>query len=469
MHKGPAGEFAALSLGDKRLEVRARTTLEALATRPSAGAPQVLSDAELEGYYRFVNNDRVTFEALLGAHVAATVQRSKGLERVVVAHDTTDFRFSDEVAREGLGPMDNGGQGFYAHLSLALGPARQALGVVAVEPWTRSSRVSNGQTQGERYADPAKESLRWMRAVRRVEQTFASGPRLVHVMDREGDDYDILCQLVSHDLAFVIRAGHDRRLPGEDGRLKAFARQLEVRCMRGAALGSRRKNRPARQQKPYPPRDAREAVLSFAAETVTLHRPERSRAERGEITVNLVHVHEPAPPPDCEAVEWFLLTSEPIATEEQILQIVDDYRSRWVIEEYFKALKTGCAYEKRQHETKDALLNALGIFIPIAWSLLNLRTLSRSVAASGRPATEVLTPTQLQILRLESKGKLSATPTLREAVLLMARLFGGLQRSNGDPGWLSLGVAFERLLTIETGWRLAARFFTAEARERSDR
>jgi hypothetical protein len=448
-------EFEGLALGDERLNARGRRTLAALSLQPSAGAPRVLSEAELEGYYRFVNNERVSFPALLKAHVEATVQRATACERLLVAHDTTEFRFADETEREGLGPMDNGGQGFYAHFSLAVGSKRQALGVVGVEPWTRTSRTATKTTQKERYRDPSKESLRWMRAVGAAERVFEDGPRLIHVMDREADDYDILCKLTMSEHGFVVRAGYDRLLAEGADRLKTFARELEVRCERAADLSSRRRHRTEKKRKLYPPRDARTASLTFAANPVTLRRPDKSRAELAELTLNVVHVYESAPPEGYEPVEWFLLTSEPIETGEQILQVVDDYRARWVIEEYFKALKTGCAYEKRQHETKNALLNALGIFVPIAWSLLNMRTLSRDEYSAHRPAEDALTPTQIQILRLESKGKLSAHPTVGEAILLMARVFGGLQRSNGQPGWHILGRAFEKLLTMEAGWRLA--------------
>src|SRR5882672_2221293 len=138
-----AQDFDGLRLGDRRLEERARTTVTALSVRPAAGAPTVLNGAELEGYYRFVNNERVSF----AAHAEATVARAEGLTRVVVAHDTTDFRFADEVPRSGLGPMDNGGQGFYAQFSLAVAPERQPLGVVHVEPWTRKTRTSSAKTQ----------------------------------------------------------------------------------------------------------------------------------------------------------------------------------------------------------------------------------------------------------------------------------------------------------------------------------
>lgn len=467
-----AQEFARLKLGDRRLEARARATIAALAVDPGAGPPSVLSSAELEGYYRFVNNDAVSFDALLAAHRSEAWRRAAGRSKVVVAHDTTDFRFADEAPREGLGPMDNGGQGFYAHVSLLVGPGREALGVLRVEDWVRASRESKKQTQATRYADPNKEPLRWMRAVRKTELGVPDAVAIVHVMDREADDYDILCELVEGRHCFVVRASYDRRLSATDDdaspRLKTFARELEVKYRRDAELSSRRRSRPAKQRKSFPPREARTARLSFAAQTVVLRRPDRSKAVREELSLNLVHVWEPEPPEGSEPVDWFLYTSEPIHTEDDVFQVVDHYRSRWVIEEFFKALKSGCAFEKRQHETKDALMNALGMYIPIAWSLLRMRSLSRSEESAHLPATDVFSEVQLVILRQAAKGRLPATPTVREAVLLMARVFGGLQPSNGDPGWQILGRAYEKLLAREEGWLDAARWLRNSSR-RSDR
>lgn len=470
MHDRVAQEFASLRLGDRRLEERARKTVQALASEPSMGAPSVLTSAELEGYYRFVNNDAVGFPALLRAHADATWRRAAGKKEVVVAHDTTDFRFADEVPRRGLGPMDNGGQGFYAHFSLVVA-ARQALGVIRVEEWTRTTRTPPKKSQKERYDNPTKESLRWMRAVVETESR-ADGMAVIHVMDREADDYDIICALVEGGHRFVVRASYDRRLVSDDEnaspRLKTFARTFEVKCQRDADLSSRRRTRPAKQRNLYPPRNAREARLAFSAQSVTLRRPDKSKATRDELTLHLIHVWEPEPPEGCDPVEWFLYTSEPIQTEDQIFEAVDHYRSRWVIEEFFKALKSGCAYEKRQHETKDALMNALGVFIPIAWSLLCMRTLSRDSATAGRPAQDVFTDSQLELLREESNGRLPDAPTVRDAVLLMARVFGGLQPSNGEPGWQILARAFEKLLTMEAGWRRAIAWLENSG-ERSDR
>jgi hypothetical protein len=60
-----------------------------------------------------------------------------------------------------------------------------------------------------------------------------------------------------------------------------------------------------------------------------------------------------------------------------------------VIEEYFKALKTGCAIEKRQLESLRALVNALALFAVIAWRQLHLRSVAR--LTPDAPATNALT------------------------------------------------------------------------------
>ena len=68
-----------------------------------------------------------------------------------------------------------------------------------------------------------------------------------------------------------------------------------------------------------------------------------------------------------------------------------------MIEEFFKALKTGCAFEKRQIESLHTLENALAIFVPIAWILLRLRSIARDYP--DLPATFVLEPVEVTVLQ----------------------------------------------------------------------
>jgi hypothetical protein len=129
-------------------------------------------------------------------------------------------------------------------------------------------------------------------------------------------------------------------------------------------------------------------------------------------------------------------------------RVVDAYRARWTIEEYFKALKTGCAIEKRQLTTYDALCRALAIFLPVAWRLLLLRTLARSCPKA--PCSHVLTPLQIQILATMAK----APKSVRDGLWAVARMGGHLPR-NGEPGWQTIARGFERLVILEAGWNAA--------------
>lgn len=65
-------------------------------------------------------------------------------------------------------------------------------------------------------------------------------------------------------------------------------------------------------------------------------------------------------------VEWLLLTTEPVDTLAQILRVVDHYCARWLIEDYFKALKTGCSLEKRQSGSYHALTKVTALLAPLA-------------------------------------------------------------------------------------------------------
>jgi hypothetical protein len=171
------------------------------------------------------------------------------------------------------------------------------------------------------------------------------------------------------------------------------------------------------------------------------------------IDVNVVEVVELQPPKGEEPVHWMLVTTEPIDSVEQILEVVDLYRSRWLIEEYFKSIKTGCSYSKRQLDSIETLLSALAITLPIAWRLLALRHLER--CAPEAPVAGVLSDVQIEILRSRAKGcRWSPVPTLGEALYAVARL-GGHIRSNGRPGWQVLGRGWAKLMLMEAGYVIA--------------
>jgi hypothetical protein len=426
--------------------------VDSLAERSAESFPKAFDDAELEAAYRFFGNDQVTPEAILAPHFRQSVRRAAELPRVVVPHDTTQFEFSGQTKRQGLGRLIKpSAQGFFGHFSLAVSAdeERRPLGLLAVETIFRLKK-SIGQkkwTRDQRIG----ESDRWLRAVEGVECQLDGTVQAIHVMDREADQYTLLAALVEAGRPFVIRSFQDRRLEGEDEiRLREAACAARVTLRREVPLSPRPHIKGPKGQR-HPARRQRIARLSFAARAVELKRtPDAAKTNAATLRLNVIHVFERKPPPGEPPVEWFLLTSLPIDSDTAIAFAVDCYRARWTIEEFFKALKTGCQYERRQLETAHALLNALAILAPVAWRLLLLRHLARS--KRPLPATNALSPKQLEVLRAVAKKPLRAKPTARDAMLAVAAL-GGHLKSNGDPGWLVLGRGMHDLLLLELGWR----------------
>ena len=83
------------------------------------------------------------------------------------------------------------------------------------------------------------------------------------------------------------------------------------------------------------------ASLLVTSSSVEIAKDPR-RLTEGSLKLNVVSVWEPEPPGDEKGIERLLYTSEPVDNPEQMFQVVDWYRARWCIEEYFKALKQGC-------------------------------------------------------------------------------------------------------------------------------
>ena len=192
-----------------------------------------------------------------------------------------------------------------------------------------------------------------------------------------------------------------------------------------------------KDRKSHPGREARQAHLIVKACSISIKRPTQQKAADypRSLKLNVVHVSEPEPPEGETPVSWTLLSNLPISTEEEIAYIIDAYRSRWLIEEYFKALKTGCKYETRQMETLDALLVVLGLLAPIAWKLLEMRFMARY--APDRPASEVFSSQHLQILAAlrPKKSNITSASTAREAFMAVAKLGGFLNQMVSLDGW----------------------------------
>lgn len=449
-----AREFAGADFGDKRLTRRLGAIVDDVSVLPNQSFPDATDDdAALEGLYRFLGNESVTPGRILGPHVAATVTRIRAATGdVIIASDSSEFMFR----REEMGPLGENRTGFLGHFSLAVtsDDAKEPLGCLGFAGIIRPRGGRVGTTRERRNA-PDYEERRWWTSIDAAERAVAAPRKMIHVADREADNYELFAKLVAADYRFVLRMSYDRNVTGDQDTVKVTdvvhaapvltAYEVPVAERKALKRGAQRKS--ARSQ--------RLATVGVSGVRVQLVRPRWTTIDGPPtLDVNVVSVRELEPPKGEEPVEWRLVTTEPIATANDLLKVVDTYRRRWTIEEFFRALKQGCAIEKRQLEGARSIVNAVALFTPIAWQLLALRSMSRQ--APDRSASRYLTRLQIALLQHHPKIRLAKKPTVKDALYAIARL-GGHIKNNGDPGWLVLGRGFAKLLALEEGASLASK------------
>src|SRR5579871_4610561 len=97
-------EFEGAGLGDRRRSARLVRLATMLAASPERSFPRSAStQAALRAAYRFMSNDSITPDAILGPHRAQTVARAASVGTVIAISDSTQLEFPGEVDREGLG------------------------------------------------------------------------------------------------------------------------------------------------------------------------------------------------------------------------------------------------------------------------------------------------------------------------------------------------------------------------------
>jgi hypothetical protein len=208
-------ELEGAELGDRRRNERLEKVVDRLAHRPSASLPHALvTEAELEGAYRFLNSDAVGLQDVLRPHSDATVARCSHLSRVLLLHDTTAFTFGGQSRRKGLGKLSDGGQGFFGHFCLAATSEGVPLGVLGLKTYAREKKVK--RTRSKSTKRPERESLRWAALALEVGPLLPDAMTAIHVMDSEADDYELFAALAGAGQDFVIRTAQNRNVEEPD-------------------------------------------------------------------------------------------------------------------------------------------------------------------------------------------------------------------------------------------------------------
>jgi hypothetical protein len=454
-----SAEADGCDLGDQRLNQRYHLLLERLGADPQLSIPGACrGKAEVEAAYRFFDHPRVTPVRLLAPHIAATKRRMAAEKVVVVAQDTTEIDLTRPERVVG-GPLaDDHRCGFFSHPLLAMTSAGVPLGLLADRTWSRDP-ATVGLSKVRRKQQPLedKESVRWIEGYRQCCEAACAlpGVTVICVSDSEGDLYEafVEAQVQNHAAKFIVRACKVRRLAGEEQQFLhesvASTPLLGTRVLsvskRYAPPSEVRKRRKARRE--------RDAVLTIQAATVTPRAPWRVEGKLPSVPVTVVLASEANPPPGEEPIEWLLVTDLPTTTLAEAERVLDLYTRRWLIEVYFRVLKSGCGVEKLQLETAARMLNALTVYKIVAWRVLMLTMLGRS--CPELPCDAALEEAEWKAVYavLVRKKLPKKPPNLGTMVLLIARLGGHLGRKGDQPpGPKAMWIGLQKARTPALGW-----------------
>lgn len=454
--------FGGVEMSDERRVERVIKIATGIAQAPGASFTEMFERKyDVKAAYELFKDEEATPEQLQAGHRWQVKESLKKPGVYALLEDTSDMVWAGREPIPGLGPIGNGSeklQGFLLHSVLAVKwedpqpeagkrPGVEVIGLAHQEYYLRQPRPKK-ETRQERK-QRARESQLWERAT----ESLGEAPTdewvvWVRICDRGADIYEFMlgCQMVEHQ--FVVRASQNRCLMNPEtgvrqGYLLTTARTLP-------SLGTTTLTLRARANQAE-----REATLSLAATPVTIGAPSRPGIrpdQQPPITCWVVRVWEANPPAGVKPLEWILLTDQPVTSLADAVRVMRLYATRWFIEEFHKALKSGLGAERLQLQHAHRLWAAISIFSVVALRLLDIRELARLFPTA--PASVAgLDPLELEVLRLKHPSPLL---TVADVTLAIGRLGGHLNRTrDGLPGWHTLWRGMLKLRTLVEGFRLA--------------
>lgn len=454
-----------VKLGDRRLNRRLEQIVEPLIDHAHETIPEACGSwAATIGAYRFLENDKVSPDAIIAGVAQATVARCPRGGVLLAVQDTTSIDYTPHGFTQGLGPLESSRRrGIVLHSTLAVTPEGTPVGLLDQQLWARDPATLGKSQQRAEVPIEGKESAKWLHAIRAVTERVGGRCQVVTVADREADVYEVFALAHELDCDWVIRARHDRRLADGTGRVEAAVAAGPVLATQAIEV-ARQVNHPTRT-----------ATVEIRAIQVSLAPPpEQGTAAKAQwrqahpevptigptqmdaLPFGVVLVTEPQPPADTTPVRWLLVTSLPITSVDDVLTCIRYYRLRWLVERFHFVLKSGCQVEKLQLEQAIRLERALVIYSVVAAWLLWTTYLART--RPDAPASLILSDDAWRVLltvHYPHRPLPPEPPTIHEAIRLIARLGGFLARKgDGEPGVKTIWRGFRHLNDVEFAYHI---------------
>jgi hypothetical protein len=390
----------------------------------------------------------------MASHAASrTSERVVGRE-IIVVQDSSELILGGRRAKaNGYGPVGKGGgtRGLLLHAALALDADKDALlGLVEAQVWNRNK---GKVTPRRSRATADKESQRWLSVAARASKALSAARSITVISDRESDIYEHFAQRPAN-VELIVRSSWNRKInlpSGASTQIFAFVDGLPEAARFSVAIAA------------APGRKERTAVLALRFSPVRLCKPHPSPAPDLPDTIRLtmVDVREVSSGHDGKPIHWRLLTSHVVASPKKARRIVDLYRKRWTIEEFFRTLKSaGFDIEEADIGDPEVMMKLVAAAVVATVTIMQLvrardgtteEKLAEAFEIEDQPVLEALS------VQLEGATDRQKNPhpkgTLAFAAWVVARL-GGWTAYYGKPGPKVMRIGIEAFRRIKYGTTL---------------
>jgi hypothetical protein len=315
--------------------------------------------------------------------------------------------------------------------------------------WTRSGRRT---VSHDRRALSDKESQRWIASAVAAKPVLAGAAMVTSIGDRESDMFAAWACVPGPNFHVIARAMHDRKL-ADGSTLYAAAERMAVVDETLIML-------PTRAQ-----RAERLARLELRFGAVSLARPQTKLLRHLPqcVPLTLIEVREPHPQAGTEPLHWRLLTTHAVASAQDAWRIVEWYKRRWLIEQFFRVLKTqGFKLEDSQIATADRLLKLVAIAAKAA--VITIQLLQARDGRGQQQARLAFNASQIATLaalnhELETKSRRLKNPHPPDSLAWAAWIVGRLggwdgYASSKPPGPITMKHGLEYFHAVAVGWSL---------------
>jgi hypothetical protein len=470
---------AQTSLGHAKRDSAFLRQVECLCRHPGGtGAGTCADMASVASAYRFAGNESIELAHLRSARRKAVLQACAAEETILVINDMSVLSYPGHESKSDRRAVGDGrGKGYEYICNLAVGlESERYLGVL------HDSLISIGGPDDADEIDyhanrtfaalSAKDPARLERNhCHMLASHFkhicesAPGTRMVSVADREFDDHFVFENTIRCGQDAVIRSNAVRNVQVQTsyGWLNESMRtekQTGLPLVPGHACYSMKTLVTGVPTTPFKklPLDGKgrlveesaarsHAHVSTGSFRVKLYRPPVRNGTyfpaNDYIDLNVVVVKEDHPPQGRPPIEWVLYTTLPVDTPEQIAKVVRIYELRWLIESFFKYLKSGFHIEDLRYD------NARKIAVHLVAATIAATFICNLKAQVGLPRPGRLPPADYDRVKHAAKNPDDTTISTDLRLFAFLAAQGGWRGRKADPiSPLTLMRGFSRIASV---------------------